>query len=374
MMTRDNDNDNLALAVGDARDTERVAASLVMRGDISALTPEERARYYLATCNALGLNPQAQPFAFLRLNGKEVMYATRGATDQLAAIHRLTREIIDGPKVVDIAGAKLLYAVCRATHPSGRSETATAAVPIPQGAEAIANAVMKTETKARRRATMALLGLALLDESETDTIPEARGQVPAPHRIVPSDASDAMPDEDPERDAEPPPPPPLSGPEHRAALELLATATDLGTLRSHWDDLAPETRRATEAQRAELVAAKDARKAQLTPQPPPEDPPPDATPPRGRQRRTAGPQTVDAPGAQTTRGEPLETRAQRVAHLAQLGHALAVRASWLRHREAPGYTDACIARVQALTGCVDPAVVRRYLQQGQPVTEGQRAA
>ena len=150
-----------------------VAESLALRGDISGLSPENRIRYYLKTCKDLGLNASAQPFAFLRLSGKEVMYPTRGATDQLARIHGVNREIIDGPKVLDLAGAKVLFAVCRATL-GHRVETATAAVPLPAGAENVCNAVMKTETKARRRATLAILGLALLDESELDTIPESK--------------------------------------------------------------------------------------------------------------------------------------------------------------------------------------------------------
>lgn len=167
----------------DASTQSKLAESLVMRGDISGLTAPQRVQYYLHTCNELGLNPNAQPFAFLKLNGKEVMYPTRGATDQLARIHQVNREIIDGPKLMDLGGAKLLFAACRATLASGRVETATAAVPLPSGGEAIANAVMKVETKARRRATLAILGLALTDESEMDTIPAAaRVDVPAPSR------------------------------------------------------------------------------------------------------------------------------------------------------------------------------------------------
>ncbi len=108
----------------------KVIESLVRLGDLSALSSAERARFYVQMCEGLGLNPHAQPFAFLKLNGKEVFYATRGATDQLAAMHKLNREIIDGPKVIDLAGTKLVYAVCRATHPNGRVETATATVPL----------------------------------------------------------------------------------------------------------------------------------------------------------------------------------------------------------------------------------------------------
>lgn len=151
----------------DGRTGTRVIESIVLRGDLSGLGPNERARFYTQMCEGLGLNPHAQPFAFLKLNGKEVLYATRGATDQLAAIHRLNREIIDGPKVIDLAGTKLVYAVCRATHPNGRVETATATVPLVDPV----NVLMKCETKAKRRATLSILGLGVLDEMELETIP-----------------------------------------------------------------------------------------------------------------------------------------------------------------------------------------------------------
>lgn len=151
----------------DARTQSRVIESLVLRGDLSGLAPQDRARFYVQMCEGLGLNPSAQPFAFLRLNGKEVLYATRGATDQLASLHRVNRRIIDGPKVIDLAGTKLVYAVCEASLPNGRVETATATVPLIDPV----NVLMKAETKAKRRATLSILGLGLLDEMEIETIP-----------------------------------------------------------------------------------------------------------------------------------------------------------------------------------------------------------
>ena len=149
------------------RDEARLIESVVVKGDISALSPAELTAYYARMCQSLGLTAATQPFALLKLNGKLVMYPTRGATDQLAAIHKLTREIIDGPKVIDLAGTKMIYAVCRATHPNGRFETAVATVPLNDPL----NGLMKAETKAKRRATLSILGLGMLDESELDTIP-----------------------------------------------------------------------------------------------------------------------------------------------------------------------------------------------------------
>jgi hypothetical protein len=153
----------------------RAIDSFVTRGDWSQLQPQDRARAYVQVCAQHGLNALSQPFAFLRLNGKEVLYATRGATDQLAAKHSITREIIDGPKIVDIAGTKVALCTARATLPTGRSETGTATLPV---ADPV-NLYMKLETKAKRRATIALLGLAMLDETELATIPD-RSQADAP--------------------------------------------------------------------------------------------------------------------------------------------------------------------------------------------------
>lgn len=151
----------------DTSTTRRVVESLVLRGDISELTPEERSGYYVQLCESIGLSPASLPFIPLRLNGKEILYASRNATDQLAAMHRITREIIDGPKVIDLAGTKLVYAVCKATHPNGRSETAVATVALTDPV----NVLMKAETKSKRRATLSILGLGMLSQDEVDDIP-----------------------------------------------------------------------------------------------------------------------------------------------------------------------------------------------------------
>ncbi len=182
-----------ALSEIDTNTTARVVESMVLRGDISALSPEERAKFYLQMCESLGLSAASQPLAVLKLNGKEVLYPTRGATDQLAAIHRLNRRIVDGPKVVDIAGTKMVYAVCEATHPNGRVETATATVPLVDPV----NVLMKAETKAKRRATLSILGLGMLDETEIETIPDAAKGEARPIRVdVKTDSSRAKPSDE----------------------------------------------------------------------------------------------------------------------------------------------------------------------------------
>ena len=152
----------------DAATSAKVVESVVLRGDISGLSAIEKAAYYTQRCKALGLDPSSKPFAILKLNGKEILYADKGAADQLAKIHGVNRRITDGPKVIDLGGKKLVYVQCEASLPNGRKEmdVATVALSDPE------NVLMKAVTKCKRRATLAILGLGMLDETEVETIPE----------------------------------------------------------------------------------------------------------------------------------------------------------------------------------------------------------
>jgi len=346
----------------------RMVESLVLRGDLSGLGPVERAAYYTRVCDRLGLDPFSQPFEFLKLNGKEIMYAKARAGDQLAAIHKLNREIIDGPKLIDLGGTKLIYAVAKITHPNGRVETATATVPFIDPV----NVLMKCETKAKRRGTLAILGLGMLDEAELDTIPDAvkgtAAQVDvalAPRRPAIDAAPQplALP-----ADNGPSPSQAAAGNHYDAAERLIDGAGSLDELRAAWMSVYREhLPHLGPSEVLAITEAKEARKAALLakpPAPPPDDEPtpPDAPKPRGR--RSAKPAdaagdvapaandgAVDAPGARSTSGHPMATRAERRAHLATLRRPEDVRTSW-RHRAAmppAGYMEDCADRVCALT-------------------------
>lgn len=158
----------------DAATSARVVESVVLRGDISMLSPVEKASYYRQRCRALGLDPSSKPFTILKLNGKEILYADKGAADQLAKIHNVNRRITDGPKVIDLGGKKLVYVQCEASLPNGRKEMDVATVPLSDPE----NVLMKAVTKCKRRATLAILGLGMLDETEVEAIPvEVKGEV-----------------------------------------------------------------------------------------------------------------------------------------------------------------------------------------------------
>jgi len=161
----------------DAAITERV----LLHGDLRQLTPAQKVSYYSAVCESLGLNPLTQPFAYLVLNGKEILYAKRDAAEQLRKIHSISIEI----KAREMIGDVYVVTAC-ASMGDGRRDESTGAVAIGTlKGEALANAYLKAETKAKRRVTLSICGLGILDETEVDSLEGPKGYVveaPVPGR------------------------------------------------------------------------------------------------------------------------------------------------------------------------------------------------
>jgi hypothetical protein len=180
----------------------QIIESVITRGDLAKLTAEERTRYYSEVCRSVGLNPMTQPFQYIELDGKLTLYARKDATDQLRQIHGISLTIVSREQVGDV------YVVtARATTATGRVDESIGAVPLtkengewktaeksgkryfqtngtskPLTHDAMANALMKCETKAKRRVTLSICGLGLLDETELETIP---GVQPEPMPVLP---------------------------------------------------------------------------------------------------------------------------------------------------------------------------------------------
>lgn len=145
---------------------------VLMAGDLSQLQPDQRVRYYNAVCESVGLNPLTQPFEYIKLNGKLVLYAKKACTDQLRSLHKVRITSISQEKIAD------LYVVtAHAVTPDGREDADIGAVTIGNlKGDALANALMKATTKAKRRVTLSICGLGFLDESELETIPPSAKQ------------------------------------------------------------------------------------------------------------------------------------------------------------------------------------------------------
>ena len=156
-------------AVQVREDQGAVLEQVIMGGDLGTLTPAQRLDYYGRVCESLGLNPLTRPFEYLRLQGKLILYARKDATDQLRMRHRVA---IGKPEVQFSEGLCLVIV----TGSTGeRTDADIGAVTI-EGlkGEARANAIMKAITKAKRRLTLSICGLGMLDETEIETVSDSR--------------------------------------------------------------------------------------------------------------------------------------------------------------------------------------------------------
>lgn len=160
---------------------------VLIRGDLSKLNEQQRTEYYLRLCSSIGLNPMTQPFQYLTLNGKLVLYARRDCADQLRKINGISIEIVSQDKVDG-----LLSIHVRAKDKDGRMDEDLGVVAFSENlrGEAAANAILKAVTKAKRRVTLSLSGLGFLDETEVaDIPPSAKAHI---EHEEPADASEIL--------------------------------------------------------------------------------------------------------------------------------------------------------------------------------------
>ena len=151
-------------------DSAEIMEQVIIKGDLSKLTPQERTTYYMKVCESVGLNPLTRPFEYILLNSKLQLYALKACTEQLRGIHDVSVTDLSESHVEGV-----FIVTAKVKNGDGRTDAAKGAVPIAGlKGEALANAMMKAETKAKRRATLSLCGLGWLDESEIESIPGAK--------------------------------------------------------------------------------------------------------------------------------------------------------------------------------------------------------
>lgn len=251
---------------------EAISAALV-EGDLTKLTTAQRNVYFMNVCQSLGLNPLTRPFRYLRLNGAIVLYATKDATDQLRKLYAISVKIEQ-----TAVQSGVMVVTAKASDKAGRGDSDVGAVFI-EGlkGEALANAIMKAHTKAKRRVTLSICGLGMLDETELDSVPGA--QV-VEHDPETGEVRDGRNDPDQQGDDR-------HGMSHtelrtlpdflamRDAIEAAATLVELADV---WKR---GTKGMTASQKAELTKRKDRKKTDLSEAPNrPETPPPAAEPER----------------------------------------------------------------------------------------------
>ncbi len=155
--------------------------ALITNGDCKSLTVAQRTEFYRVRCERAGLDPAAQPFEYLTLNGKMILYARKACTDQLASIHKIRTTITS-----QVTESDMRVVTCRAEAADGRVNEDVGVVGVAGlKGEALGNAMMKAVTKAKRRTILSLCGLGMLDESEVETIPGAIRADPVTGEVAP---------------------------------------------------------------------------------------------------------------------------------------------------------------------------------------------
>jgi len=165
---------------------------VLIQGDLSTLNEEQRISYYFSVCRSIGLNPLTKPFEYMKLNNKIVLYPTRAGTDQLRYVHGISLEVVERKFVNDLA-----LCTVRATL-GARSDEAMGAVSV-KGlvGDNLANAIMKAETKAKRRATLSICGLVAIDDLQRismahEPAPDIRIEVSEPQDLAGEQAAQAV--------------------------------------------------------------------------------------------------------------------------------------------------------------------------------------
>jgi hypothetical protein len=145
--------------------TQAAIERAILTGNLQSLTEIERLQYNFALCRSLGLNPLTRPIDYILQEGKMSPYINAVGIAQLTAIHGIGTKIIDRQE----DKTHLYYVTAVAYDRQGRSEESTAIVSLcDRYGKALlgqkrADKMMATETKAKRRATLALVGIPWAD-------------------------------------------------------------------------------------------------------------------------------------------------------------------------------------------------------------------
>jgi len=141
---------------------------IIIGNDLSGLNPHEKVQYVRSMCQMLGLNPVTRPIQIMKLSGKETPYFTKDATEQLRKLNKVSIKNLE-TKVLD---GGIYVVTAHAETPDGRMDSSTGVISI-NGlkGDVLSNAMMKAETKSKRRVTLSICGLGFIDECEVDSIP-----------------------------------------------------------------------------------------------------------------------------------------------------------------------------------------------------------
>lgn len=152
---------------------ETLLAKIVQSGNLAYLSESDRLVYYFSYCRQLGLNPLSRPFDYISEGEGEKLkislYPNTIAASQLRDSRNVSTRIVREEILLDGE----VYSVLVEARMGDRTEQATGKVGIkldkygkPLSGEAKAKLMKKAESQARRRATLAIVGLDAMGEGD----------------------------------------------------------------------------------------------------------------------------------------------------------------------------------------------------------------
>lgn len=153
--------------------SEELLAKIVQSGNLAMLSESDRLIYYFNYCRQLGLNPLSRPFDYISEGEgdklKITLYPNTIAASQLRDSRNVSTKIVREEILLDGE----VYSVLVEARMGDRTEQATGKVGIkldkynkPLSGEAKAKLMKKAESQARRRATLAIVGLDAIGEGD----------------------------------------------------------------------------------------------------------------------------------------------------------------------------------------------------------------
>lgn len=219
---------------------------VILGNDLSGLTALQKVEYVKNICQTIGLNPVTKPIQLMKFQGKEVPYFTKDASEQLRKNNRVSISKIE-TKVHD---GGLYVVTAYAATPDGRQDCSTGAIVITGlRGDALANAMMKAETKAKRRVTLSICGLGFIDEMEVDSLPQAQKidvseiEKHVENKIISINSDESF--------------------NQSAALHHIENAENLSDLKKAFDDSKSKYGKNSPELMALIIEAKDKRKDEL---------------------------------------------------------------------------------------------------------------
>ena len=155
-----------------------------LNNDWSGVSDQDKVKYCLALCKSLDIPTPLNPFKFIKLKGKDTLYAPKEAAELLAERNKLSVNITN--KYLD-RDSNIYVVEVRASTRDGRTIDNLAAMSMAGATgEDRCNRMMKCVSKATRRVVFSSVGLSVIDDDDKAAIERDASCYATPPAIPPS--------------------------------------------------------------------------------------------------------------------------------------------------------------------------------------------